>query len=162
MLKLQSKAIMTLTTPVLIIAFIIILVAFVSLILWIAKLQKRVQKLCGGKQASDLEEVIIALHSELEAANKFNQELLGQLQNLESRLKRKIEHVRTIRFNPFQDQGGNHSFATAFLDESGDGVVLSSLYSRDKVSVYAKPVSARASAYELSQEEQDALGRPTV
>lgn len=148
---------MTLSTPVLLVAALVIVAALAALVVWIANLQKRLQKLTGGKAAQDLESVIGELHQELTTANKFNQELLSQLQNLEARLRRKIEHVKTIRFNPFQDQGGNHSFATAFLDESGDGVVFSSLYSRDKVSVYAKPIAARSSTYELSQEEQDAL-----
>ena len=67
--------------------------------------------------------------------------------------------MHTVRFNPFKGTGagGNQSFATALLNENGDGVVLSSLYSRERVSVYAKPVQKFSSEYELSGEEKQAI-----
>ena len=45
------------------------------------------------------------------------------------------------------------------MDEKGDGVVISSLYSRDKVSVYAKPLVEGKSEYELSEEEKDVVSK---
>ena len=35
-----------------------------------------------------------------------------------------------VRFNPFEDTGGNQSFALALLDAHGDGFVISSLHAR--------------------------------
>jgi hypothetical protein len=53
--------------------------------------------------------------------------------------------------------GGNQSFATAFLNEDGDGVVISSLYSREHTSVFAKPVKKHSSEHEMSNEEKEAM-----
>jgi hypothetical protein len=64
-----------------------------------------------------------------------------------------------VRFNPFSDTGGDQSFVIALLDGKNNGVVFSSLYTRGQPLVYAKPIEAGASRYQLSKEEADALAR---
>ena len=49
------------------------------------------------------------------------------------------------------------AFPTAFLNEDGHGVVMSSLYSREHVSVFSKPIKNGSSEYELSVEEKEAV-----
>ena len=73
------------------------------------------------------------------------------------RLRKSIRGVETVRFNPFPDQGSNQSFAIGMVDETGDGVVLSSLYARERMSIFAKPVKGGKSEYELTEEEKEAL-----
>ena len=79
-----------------------------------------------------------------------------------TKLRKSIRGLETIRFNPFPDQGSNQSFAIGMLNEEGDGVVLSSLYSRDRMSVFAKPIKNSKSEYELSAEEKNALQKAKV
>jgi hypothetical protein len=64
-----------------------------------------------------------------------------------------------VRFNPFADKGSDQSFAVAFLDEHGDGVVFTGLHSRTDVRVYAKPIVGGASTYPLTNEESEAIHR---
>jgi len=64
-----------------------------------------------------------------------------------------------VRFNPFEDVGGDQSFAIALLDQHGNGLVLSSLHNRAETRVYAKPIQAGRSEYTLSAEEQQALAQ---
>ena len=92
---------------------------------------------------------------------EFRTELEKYLKLAESRLRGSVSGIGIVRFNPFsgEGQGGNQSFALAVLDEQGSGVVLSTLYSRDRVGVYAKPLAAFASTYELSDEEKQAIER---
>jgi hypothetical protein len=68
-----------------------------------------------------------------------------------------VQRVGMVRFNAFEDVGGEQSFALALLDENHTGVVLSSLLSRSDCRMYAKPVTSGASEHNLSQEEQDAV-----
>lgn len=69
-----------------------------------------------------------------------------------------IAKVAIVRFNPFDDTGGNQSFALALLDEKDDGVVISSLHARERTRVYAKPVkSGEATDFEFSKEESEAI-----
>ena len=74
-------------------------------------------------------------------------------------MKKSVQAVSTIRFNPFKGNGsgGNQSFATAFLNEDTDGVVISSIYSREHTSVFSKPINKGVSEYELSGEEKEAI-----
>ena len=62
-----------------------------------------------------------------------------------------------VRFNPFEDTGGNQSFALALLDSRGDGFVVSSLHARAGTRVYAKAITNGASEAALSDEETEAL-----
>ena len=62
-----------------------------------------------------------------------------------------------MRFNPFEDTGGNQSFALALTDAAGTGFVVSSLHTRTGTRVYAKAVTDGRSDGALSQEETDAL-----
>jgi hypothetical protein len=62
-----------------------------------------------------------------------------------------------VRFNPFEDTGGNQSFALALLDGRGDGFVVSSLHARAGTRVYAKAISNGRSEAALSDEESEAL-----
>ena len=48
------------------------------------------------------------------------------------------------------------------LNEEGDGVVLSSLYSRERMSVFAKPIKGGKSEYELTGEETNAIKKAKV
>ena len=68
-----------------------------------------------------------------------------------------MQKVGLVRYNPFEETGGNQSFALAMLDADGDGWVLSSLHARSGTRVYAKAVSAGRSDVALSDEETAAL-----
>lgn len=120
---------------------------------------RRVSKLLRGKGSMSIEESILELAKELDNLIEFREQSEEYLKLVEMRLRRSIQTIETKRFNPFKGTGagGNQSFASAFLNENGDGLVLSSLYSSDRMSVYAKPVEKFASEFELSEEEQDAL-----
>ena len=56
-----------------------------------------------------------------------------------------FQRVGLVRYNPFEETGGNQSFALALLDADGDGWVLSSLHARSGTRVYAKAITARPS-----------------
>ncbi len=128
----------------------------IVLIGWVVRLEIRLKNLLRG-EAGSIEETLKHLHRVLDGHQSWREKTDQSIGAMERRLRRSIQGVRTIRFNPFQDQGGNQSFATAFVNEDGDGVIISSLYSRDKVGVYAKPVKANDSEHELSDEEARAL-----
>lgn len=69
-----------------------------------------------------------------------------------------LQKVGLVRFNPFRDTGGDHSFTLAVLDGAKTGLVISSLHSRDNTRIYAKPIKeGKAIGYQLSQEENEAI-----
>ncbi len=119
--------------------------------------EHRLRKLLRGKSAASLEDTLHQLSREIDELKSIDREKTEYLRGVEERLRRSIQTVSTVRFNPFKDLGSNQSFAVAFLDEEGMGVVVSSLYSRDRNSVFAKPVNRYTSTYELTPEERRAI-----
>lgn len=68
-----------------------------------------------------------------------------------------VQKVGLIRFNPFQETGGDHSFSIALLDGKDTGVVLTGLHTRERTRVYAKAIKKGKSEHELSNEEKKAF-----
>lgn len=137
----------------------ILLGLIIALVLWIVKLEIRIRKMLRGKDVHSIEDAVVKLHTDISHLQKFQGESIEYLKNIEARLKRSIQAVETVRFNPFKGsgEGGNQSFATAFLNEKGDGAVVSSLYSRDRVSVFSKPLKKFSSEFEVTDEEREAI-----
>jgi hypothetical protein len=80
-----------------------------------------------------------------------------RLEALAERGRGAVQHVGVVRYNPFEDTGSNQSFALALLDDRADGVVISSLHSRQATRLYLKPISGGRSEAALSAEETEAL-----
>jgi hypothetical protein len=68
-----------------------------------------------------------------------------------------IQRAGLVRFDAFDDMGGQLSFSAALLDAHGDGVVITSINGRQDTRCYAKPVSGATSQHNLSVEEQQAI-----
>jgi len=130
----------------------------VILFIWVIWLQNKLGKLLVGKSKS-LDDSFNVLEDEIQTLKKFKVTAEEVFKNNDARLKKKISGVETIRFNPFKGDGsgGNQSFATAFLTEEKNGVIISSMYSRDHISIFSKPIKNSISEYELTTEEKQAL-----
>ena len=84
-------------------------------------------------------------------------ELAGRAATLEANGRRAFQRVGLVRYNPFEDTGGNQSFALALLDAEEDGFIISSLHARTGTRIYAKALAAGRSDGALSDEESEAL-----
>ena len=145
------------------IGFGIITLILIATIIWVILLNRRMSRLLGGSKASTIEESTRLIGERLVELEKFQAETIRYMRVMEARIRRSLQTSETIRFNPFKGSGagGNQSFATTLINENGDGVVLSSLYSRDRISVFSKPVKEFKPVYDLSEEEKEALDMAT-
>lgn len=132
------------------------LVAFILAIHAII-LERRMKKLFRGQSARSLENIIAEMQSKLIAHNAHAVKNSNDIANLAEKLRKRIRNVSTLRFKPFEDAGSTQSFAIAIIDDEANGVILSSLYTRDRMSVFAKPVQNGKSEYELTNEEKSVL-----
>lgn len=130
-------------------------VALTALLLWLAA---RFFHLSGGVKERN---GVAVLEREVQLREKGEKNLatlrekVGQLQE---KSRKALRRVGVIRFNPYNDVGGDQSFAVTLLDEEGNGLVFSSLHGREGTRVYAKPVRAGESQeYSLSDEEKEAI-----
>jgi hypothetical protein len=131
-------------------------------IIWAIRTEKRLKRFFSGKKGKDLEESIITLEENISKLKSAKENIEKELEEVNKKLKKSIRGLETIRYNPFPDQGSNQSFAVGMVNEDGDGVVFSSLYSRERMSIFAKPIKNGKSEYELTAEEKDVLKKATV
>jgi hypothetical protein len=102
------------------------------------------------------------LNEELGRVDTLSAEVAEQAARLhvtEDQARRSVQRVGVVRYNPFEDTGSNQSFALALLDSEANGVVISSLHSRQMTRVYLKHIAAGRSETPLSDEEAEALRR---
>jgi hypothetical protein len=140
-----------------IVAGIALIVA--GLIVWIIKLESKLKILTRGQNGFNIESTIKSIESDLGNLENFKKDTQKYLKQVETRLRRSVQGLSTLSFKAFQglDSGGHQSFATAFLDENGNGLILSTLHSRDRVNVFAKEIKQFSSALTLTEEEKEAL-----
>ncbi len=105
------------------------------------------------KEPKNLKEVL----SQFKVLKKDFKEISEDIKSLKQGGLFSIQKVGVIRFNPFKEIGGNQSFSVALLDGHNDGIVITSLYSRDGNRVFAKPIKKGKSKYLLSKEEKKAI-----
>jgi len=121
------------------------------------RVELRFRKLLAGTKAKDLEEVMHIFGKHIKGLEDSQKKTDEHLKMVDERLNKSIRKVETLRFNPFADAGSNQSFAISLINDEGDGVILSSLYARDRMSIFAKPIQKGKSDFELSSEEEEVL-----
>jgi hypothetical protein len=123
----------------------------------IGRLGNRIRSLTRGSDERSLEAILEAHLARVHEVVRGLDDVEARTAILERDLKRAYSRVGLVRFNPFEDTGGNQSFALALLDVQGDGFVVSSLHARNMTRVYAKAVARGKAEAALSSEEAEAL-----
>jgi hypothetical protein len=142
-----------------IILFYIISAVVIIILLWILMIEIRLKKIFAGTKARNLEEMIVIVGKKINQLEEKEEKIDNHLKTIDDRLNKSIRSIETVRFNPFVDAGSNQSFAISFMNDEGNGVVMSSLYARDRMSIFAKPIVKGKSEFELSSEEKEVLDR---
>lgn len=89
-------------------------------------------------------------------------EVRNRLKLLEEDGKLHAQKISLVRFNPFRELGGDHSFSLAILNGEDSGVLISSLHTRDRTRVYMKEIKNGKSLIELSSDESKALKQAII
>lgn len=105
------------------------------------------------KEPKNFQEVLFRFEELEENFKKLAQEL----KDIKKKNKFSIQKVGIVRFNPFSGVGGDQSFSAALLDGNKNGIIITSLYSREDNRVYGKPIENGKSKYSLSKDERKAI-----
>jgi hypothetical protein len=108
----------------------------------------------GSSRASDR---LASLERDAAASAAAREVELGRIDALEKVARSEVPRVGFVRYNAFSDVGSDLSYALALLNRDGDGVVLSSIYSREDTRTYGKAVAAFKPAQDPSEEELAAI-----
>ena len=125
----------------------------------IGELSGRLEGITRGERGRSLESILDAHIDKVYAVAAELDELAARSAMLEANGRRAFQRIGIVRFNPFQDTGGNQSFALAMVDGQGDGFIVSSLHARNGTRIYAKALTAGQADAALSAEESEALRR---
>ncbi|MCX6763575.1 MAG: DUF4446 family protein, partial [Candidatus Moranbacteria bacterium] len=97
----------------------------------ISRIKKSQKELFSGTKAKDLEAVIMEQSKSLKTLDKDIQELFNISNQINALSLRGLHKTGVVRFNPFKDVGGDQSFSLALLNGKDNGIVISSLFTRE-------------------------------
>ena len=80
-----------------------------------------------------------------------------EIRDIRGEIELHVQKVGLVKFNPFSQTGGDHSFSLALLDKSDTGIVLTGLHTRERTRIYIKDVDKGKSKFDLSKEEIKAI-----
>ena len=143
-----------LNSPYIILSLLVTILALLGMSI---ALYSRLNKIFIGANGTSLEPLIKEALERIQALEINDGQLEDHAILLDKRLSSAVRNVSTVRFKAFETGASNQSFAIALLDEKGNGVVLSSLHHRERVTTYAKPVTAYKSSYDLTEEEKQII-----
>ncbi len=128
----------------------------------VSRMDRRLRGLTRGEEGQNLEAVLDAHLDKVFAVSRELDDVATRTAALETASRRAFQRVGLVRYNPFEETGGNQSFALALLDANADGWVLSSLHARSGTRVYAKAIAGGRSDAALSDEEAAAIRQATA
>ena len=146
-----------LVAGLLLVAVGVLAVALVLVARRARRLEARLDALTRGEDGKSLAGVLDAHVERVGAVARRQDELAAHAATLDLQAARSVQGVALVRFNTFEDTGGNQSFALALLDPAGDGVVINSLHARNQTRLYGKAIRGGAAEGALSAEEAEAL-----
>jgi len=154
---LSAQSVSTLAVAAAVVA-VLALAGVVALTVSLVRVRRTYARLLAG--GTGREDIIAAVDRHLAAVERLARTTEGLGREVAELRQRSSALVRTVgltRYDAFDEVGGRLSYSAAFLDEAGDGVVLSGINSRSETRSYAKPVEAGRSTHNLSDEEQAAI-----
>lgn len=149
-----------LTLAVVILAGVALIAFLLGVIisLRLRKLRREYALLRGNKgEERDIFSAVGRSMRRLEASDKRIDELLQVMQQQGDSNRFSLQKFGVVRYNAFEEMGGNLSFSLAILDDHGDGLVLTSINGRADSRTYAKPIKGLSSSHTLSDEEREAV-----
>ena len=145
----------------LVVIVLVLLVIVVLLARRTGRIDARLRGLTRGGDGGSLEAILGGRLDKVDEVSRELDELAARMAILEGAQRRAFQRVGLVRYNPFEETGGNQSFALALLDAAGDGWVLSSLHARSGTRVYAKAIKGGRGDAALSEEETAAIRQAT-
>lgn len=148
------------TDWVVILLIVIIFLQFIWILTIISKynkLNKRLSKFTTGRDAANLEEVITKRFSEIRQIVKNEKQQNRDIDLINDKFLTTFCKIGLVKYDAFKEMSGKLSFSLALLTENHDGIIITSMHSREGCFTYCKEVTNEESYYVLSEEERLAL-----
>src|ERR1051326_184288 len=111
----------------------------------------------GGKQ--DLVDFAVSLQGRIDDLHRAVDEIAAGLVRVDRRTDESVRNISIVRYDAWEDAGGNQSASLAVLDSQRTGVVVSAIQGRDYARIYIKDLDRGRPSVALSPEEAEAVER---
>ena len=145
-----------------IILFVIVILQFIWIITIISKcnkLTKRLNKFTSGHDVASFEQVLVKRFSEMKQVVKNEKKQNKEIDMVNDKFLTTFCKIGLVKYDAFKEMSGKLSFSLALLTENHDGIILTSMHSREGCYTYVKEIINGESYINLGEEEKKALNK---
>jgi cell division protein FtsB len=129
------------------VVILILVVINAFLLKYFYQTNQKIDKLLENGKIKDFKDIFLSQKEKNDGLEENIKDAFLKIKNLEDTCETTIRKIGVVRFNPFNDMGGNQSFAIALLDNKNNGFLISSLFGKDGSRVYTKTIKQGKSDY---------------
>ena len=157
MINIPMEQLVFYVTIALSVVSIILAVLLIIVLCKLKTLKRRVDSLTRGKDTESMEDIIINYLERVESLEEGEEITRAALNAIKDNLKITYQKTGLVKYDAFREMSGALSYSLALLDKENNGVLISSMYSREGCYTYAKEIIKGESKINLSEEEAEAL-----
>ena len=157
MINIPMEQLVFYVTIALSVVSIILAVVLIIVLCKLKKLKRRVDSLTRGKDTESMEDIIVNYLERVESLEEGEEITRAALNAIKDNLKITYQKKGLVKYDAFREMSGALSYSLALLDKENNGVLISSMYSREGCYTYAKEIIKGESKINLSEEEAEAL-----
>ena len=157
MINIPMEQLVFYVTIALSVVSIILAVVLIIVLCKLKTLKRRVDFLTRGKDTESLEDIIVSYLERVESLEEGEEITRAALNAIKDNLKITYQKIGLVKYDAFREMSGALSYSLALLDKENNGVLISSMYSREGCYTYAKEIIKGESKINLSEEEAEAL-----
>lgn len=138
---------------------VILIILFIGVNMKYNRLKASYSSFMKGKDGKHLEESIMARLSDIDQALQISHKNQEDIKHIYKKMKAHYQKIGIVRYDAFQEMGGDLSFALTMLNEDDSGWIINAMHSRESCYTYIKEVVKGESYIELAEEEVESLKR---
>ena len=121
------------------------------------KLKKRLDQFLLGKDGASLEQDILKLYDDNQFLRELEEKDRNDIDTIFNRMQTVYQKMGLVRYDAFNQMGGQLSYSLALLDENDNGFIINSVHSTEGCYSYSKEIRNGDNNITLSAEEAEAL-----
>ncbi len=141
---------------VILILIIFIIVLFVQMSK-LKKMKNRLNKFVTGKNSKSLENEIMSLFEDNKSLKNATERNKKDIRILYKNFESAYQKMGIVKYDAFNQMGGQLSFCLALLDENNNGFIINSVHSSEGCYSYTKEIKQGQSEIDLGKEESEAM-----
>ena len=157
MINIPMEQLVFYVTIALSVVSVILAVVLIIVLCKLKTLKRRVESLTRGKDTESMEDIIVNYLERVESLEEGEEITRAALNAIKDNLKITYQKTGLVKYDAFREMSGALSYSLALLDKENNGVLISSMYSREGCYTYAKEIIKGESKINLSEEEAEAL-----